>query len=419
MKKLNANVRTFIAVCIVGVLFFVLGAFYDVIRPVAEAALTRTKNYVAGTKILSADINFEFNALYGAIGTQTYTQKNQIANDQTTTASLDAIDMAIGTLHYSGASVVTSDQAITASILALDLKFGDWAFTGSNYIATTDNLTHALDALDDQVAVNTAAIAAAQYIPKYFKQNLKLYGPSSGTSLTQIQITADEIVLTNTSDSRILLSGVSEIVDMASSVTGLVTGAEAPSTLYYIYLNRYYSGTTTFAKLSTSGTTVTTLPPNTYSRLVGEVYNDASSNFVVMGRLNDRVTFLDPLTIFANTTLNQANGFKTFALPAPLSTLTATVYNVQALDLEANSVAVTAVACVMTISGTTMPTTQEWVAMNPSGSNLDTYGGIVGTDKNIRFLMPYNGTTNVYVTLARTGAVAGQGLYVWGYVLPR
>lgn len=58
-------------------------------------ALSKPYTFVAGTTIMSSEVNSDFDTLFTAIGNQMYTEDNYIADDQTVTASLDALDMRV------------------------------------------------------------------------------------------------------------------------------------------------------------------------------------------------------------------------------------------------------------------------------------------------------------------------------------
>jgi hypothetical protein len=159
------------------------------------------------------------------------------------------------------------------------------------------------------------------------------------------------------------------------------------------------------------------IPTTAYKRLVGEVYNNSSSNLMAMVRLDDRVTFLTPLAIYANRTLPSGviGNYDAFALPAPLSTLSATAYVVQALDIEAGAVA--AVLTKQLLSGTTNPVTNV-MSLLKYGDTGAVYGP-TGFRNPIRVLWPYNGSGYVYAMAEHNGTYDNQSLSCWGYILPR
>ncbi len=74
----------------------------------------------------------------------------------------------------------------------------------------------------------------------------------------------------------------------ASGINGLDTGSESVSTWYYIWLVGKADGTHG-ALLSVSSIAPTLPSGYTYKRLIGAIYNDASSNFVSMAQKDNRV----------------------------------------------------------------------------------------------------------------------------------
>lgn len=56
-------------------------------------SLAKPYTFSSGTIIASAQVNADFDALFTAIGNQMYTEENYVSDDQTVTASLDAIDI--------------------------------------------------------------------------------------------------------------------------------------------------------------------------------------------------------------------------------------------------------------------------------------------------------------------------------------
>ncbi|MEK6705540.1 MAG: hypothetical protein AABZ06_07110 [Bdellovibrionota bacterium] len=97
-------------------------------------------------------------------------------------------------------------------------------------------------------------------------------------SATQVIVTADEIVLKDSSNVSYFATSVNVTAAITSSgANGLDTGSEASSTWYYVWV--IYNGTTVASLLSTSATAPTMPSGYTYKVRAGSVYNDASSNF--------------------------------------------------------------------------------------------------------------------------------------------
>lgn len=101
------------------------------------------------------------------------------------------------------------------------------------------------------------------------------------TSVTQVTVTADELILEDSSNVKITIRSVSEVAAITTSgASGLDTGAEGSSTWYYIWIIRKSSDGTTDALLSTSSSSPTMPSGYDQKALVGAVRNDGSSNFV-------------------------------------------------------------------------------------------------------------------------------------------
>lgn len=58
-------------------------------------SLSKPYTFVSATTIMASEVNSDFDTLFTAIGNQMYTEENYIVDDQTVTASLDALDMKV------------------------------------------------------------------------------------------------------------------------------------------------------------------------------------------------------------------------------------------------------------------------------------------------------------------------------------
>ncbi len=98
---------------------------------------------------------------------------------------------------------------------------------------------------------------------------------------TTVTITADELILEDSSNNKVTVRSVSRTPAITSSgANGLDTGAEASGTWYYIWIIRKSSDGTTDSLLSASSTAPTLPAGYDQKALVGAVRNDGSSNFV-------------------------------------------------------------------------------------------------------------------------------------------
>lgn len=136
-----------------------------------------------------------------------------------------------------------------------------------------------------------------------FKANLVIV-PDAVSPLSAVTVTADELAVIDDADDIINLQNIDEdIAITVSGAGGLDTGSEASSTMYYIWII-YNSTTTAVAGLLSESASDPTLPSGyDYYRLVGEIYNDSSSDFVPMARFNDRVHYRDHQQVLLNQTV--------------------------------------------------------------------------------------------------------------------
>ena len=136
--------------------------------------------------------------------------------------------------------------------------------------------------------------SAVQWAARNFTSKINAIAPATGlhvrngsTAVSQVRATADELLVSTTSNSTLLLTSVDETAAITSSgANGLDTGTEAGSTWYYLYI--IYNGTSTDSLLSLSATSPTLPGGYTHFAMVGAVYNDSSSdfrNFHQMGNL--------------------------------------------------------------------------------------------------------------------------------------
>lgn len=95
----------------------------------------------------------------------------------------------------------------------------------------------------------------------------------------QLDITADQIIVEDTSGNQLRLDSFSKTLDItASGANGLDTGAEASDTWYHIWAIAKSDGTQA-SLLSTSATTPTMPSGYTYKGYLGAERNNGSSNF--------------------------------------------------------------------------------------------------------------------------------------------
>ncbi len=136
--------------------------------------------------------------------------------------------------------------------------------------------------IDDSVGENNAAIDLM--LSKY-RANCRL----SYDTVAQLTVGTGEVMVSNAAGTvRLMLANTSSITATWAMID---TGAEAPSTTYYVYAIASDVTDTEFTvKLSTSSTAPTGV---TYYRRLGSFYNDASSNITLIANDDQTVRYYD------------------------------------------------------------------------------------------------------------------------------
>jgi hypothetical protein len=308
------------------------------------------------------------------------------------------------------ASGTTTVTIPTAQIDTLTLLSGVGVNEFSNDTALAGNSDAALPT---EKAVKTY-VDTNVFIPKYYKYNLEVgtvhnsSGVTSAASFYCVSVTADELTAANLTGNKTLLSGVSVTANVTvAGANGLEVGSSEANVLYYIWVCKYYSGTTTFALLSTSGTTPLAIPTDTYKRCVGEVLN-SGGNFLLFRRSNDYVRLLTPLSIFANTSITVV--WETFNLPSPVSLI-----NWESLDLLYSRTTGGSQQPIV-LSGTTNPAN----ALASAGYWSDLSDYFFRDRTPDMFSLKRIGTADkIYVRTNHTSTYTGLNLDIIGYVCPR
>ena len=127
------------------------------------------------------------------------------------------------------------------------------------------------------------------------------------SSATAVAVTADELVLEDTNNLKVLIRAVSETITITTSgASGLVAAlSEAANTIYYIWIARKSSDGTVNGFLSTSATFATVLAQldSGYDQLclVSCVGNDNSSNLIPFTQTGRRYLFTTWAAMAAGT----------------------------------------------------------------------------------------------------------------------
>ena len=141
------------------------------------------------------------------------------------------------------------------------------------------------------------------------------------SSATQVVVTADELILKDSSSVTYLATSVNVTAAITGSgANGLDTGSEASSTWYYVWV--IYNGTTVASLLSTSATAPTMPSGYTYKARVGSVRNDASSNFVGFYQVG-KTTYYD--SYISTLSAGSATTFTSVSLSTQVPSIATTV----------------------------------------------------------------------------------------------
>jgi hypothetical protein len=139
-------------------------------------------------------------------------------------------------------------------------------------VSAYEGMIAVLSGATEEVALRAPSGSLAPHM------QLKVYNNATNPAY-QVDITADEVLLYDSSNREHVASAVSETADItASGVNGLDAGSEANSTGYYIFV--IYNGTDVNCLLSTSRTAPTMPSGYTYKALVGWVFNDSGGDFL-------------------------------------------------------------------------------------------------------------------------------------------
>ena len=250
-------------------------------------------------------------------------------------------------------------------------------------------------------------IDSAISIPKGHKSKL-VVKHNATTPASNVDISSDSISLTDSVEHTIELRNVNITVNIAiSGAGGLDTGAEAASTLYYIWLIYNPTTSTVSGVFSTSSTSPTMPSGYTYKRLVGEIYNGGDSNFTVYYRYNDTVSInLNIGTVYGNASLTTV--WTAYSLPGSIPGGTSKLF------LKAYSNAGTT-PCRQMVSPDS-DGAHYIVFTMPASNGSD---GVGGYNETVEGVLLHKGGISIYAKSYDGATVANQSLWVVGYELER
>ena len=234
-------------------------------------------------------------------------------------------------------------------------------------------------------------------------------GKTNATHPTyQIDITADELVVKDTSGNALILSSVSVTADItASGANGLDTGSEASSTWYYGYVIAKSDGTTA-SLLSTSATAPTMPATYTYKALVSAVYNDSSSNFIPYRQFGRNAFYesQQPTSVFSNTVTSETSYSLANVIPSVATELMFTLTMACTAD---GSGVVNVQPHIRIVSGSDFYSV-SWAFQGLGASVVAQPPAVMGVLPNI--------SQTVYVYWDNTTGSGNMSMYARGFALP-
>lgn len=167
---------------------------------------------------------------------------------------------------------------------------GGLIFEGSTADSSELTLTVVDPTADRTITLPDATGTVSLSDPIISSRNLLVKNNATNPNY-QLDISADYIVVENSSNVALKLATWSLTVDItASGANGLDTGSEASNTWYFVWA--IYDGTNKRGLLSTSSTAPTMPGGYTYKALLGAWRNDGSSNFKVGRQVDNEFFYL-------------------------------------------------------------------------------------------------------------------------------
>jgi len=222
----------------------------------------------------------------------------------------------------------------------------------------------------------------------------------------QVDVNADELALISPAGQKLLLDGVNETIDIGvAGLGGIDTGSEGGSVIYYIWI--ISNGTLVSGLLSLSASSPTMPGGYTYKRLVGEVYNNASPDFVPFFRYDDWSFFKAPVNVFSGVTATTSR--QSASMPGELPS------GVSMLDFAVGSASANRLATIIS-AGANADFENIFLAVtDPDGTGENG----LSMDNLIRNRIIWFGGSTLYYKRAVNADRAGQSGYIYGYKLAR
>jgi len=231
---------------------------------------------------------------------------------------------------------------------------------------------------------------------------------NSAAPNSKIDITADELIVKDSTGAAQALASVSVTVDItASGANGLDTGAEASSTWYYGWVIAKADGTT--AGLLSASSSAPTMPSGyTYKALVSALYNNVSSNFNAYRQFGRRVFYeaRQQTPIFAQTNTTEASASVATNIPPIATEMLFT--HVSGATADAGGIG-GITPYLRIVSGINYYAT-SWIIRGQGAGQLVQPPAWMGAIPNVG--------QNIYYLLDNVNGTGSQTLYVNGFTLP-
>lgn len=222
----------------------------------------------------------------------------------------------------------------------------------------------------------------------------------------QVDVNADELALISPAGQKLLLDGINETIDITvAGLGGLDTGSEGGSVIYYIWI--ISNGTLVSGLLSLSASSPTMPGGYAFKRLVGEVYNDATPNFVPFHRYDDWNFFKAPVNVFSNVTATTTR--QSASMPSELPS------GVSMLDFGVGSVSANRLATIISYANSADFENIFLAVTDPDAGNENG----LSMDNLIRNRIIWFGGLTLYYKRAVNTDRAAQSGYIYGYKLAR
>lgn len=346
-----------------------------------------------------------------------------VANDDVTIAKLNNMFL-LGRGVLDAGTLTTSDledEAVTLAKMA-DLARGSiiTGQTASNRPTALAAETDAQILIGDGTDLNSVAMSGDISIdntgattivnpsfPPSWKFNLQVKN-NAATPNTQIDVDCDELVVESAANIRTLLEDIDVTINTGVvGANGIDAGAQASSTMYYVWIIYDSSNDTTAGLISTSSTNPTMPGGYDQKRLVSEVYSDGSTHFTKHDRRQDVVWLEDPQAIYTAQTLTTS--FVQHNLPSAIPSGCTKLY------FEAGCS--TATSCFQILSPDSTTRFEETIQTNQTGVNTNQGPTTSFASKQVE--LKHLGATSIYARANDNASVNNQNLHIWGYELAR